>query len=753
MPNYNITVVVNVSQANTNLGRVRSGLHGVKSDADRATESLSRMVKVLLLGAGVREVLKLADSIQTMRNKLALVTPAVDITFNRLFALAQKTHQPIESLVTIFARSARAMGQLGYSANETSAFVESLAVAVQVSGSRTTEAAQAMYQFSQSLAKGKLDGEEYKAVSEELPIVLDTIAAGLKVAKGELPGLAKAGKLTTEVMVKAFAEQRKVLEEMAGRVVPTLGQSFTNLHNSIVKALDEANRGSGIFDTLSRAIMFLSEHFDVVEQVLRTLAFSIIPALALSQIPKLITAFKMLGTALLAHPVLAIAAALGVIIANADLLTEVFGKSIVPNTRQEINQAKLNIAEAKMTDALNARTGVPKDFLGFLGATDADLDSLRKELKTSSDAVMFDHIIETNNKIMAGINEQAAKDALDAKATVKDAAEKMSKEWKKFLDSLGKLIADADPLAELNAEYARNIALLRKGVAAGEVSGGPRGILPPSPARSLYDRLGETQVNSYADELSIAMDTQHSLDLSKSADERGLFGTEKLAQEMDLLKQMDEFSQEINDATKEMTASLAAHKAELDGVQLGWRSIAEICKNTAVEIQNAMVNAFNRINEALLDLVMGTKVSFADIIDSIARDLLRIGLHGLEGKIGAGLGLPGFEDTPKLAGGIADFRVGGHGAEDSQLVALRLSPTEHLSISPHAPTPASSAAQSAPRHNDAPAPGVTIIWPWAPGAMLGVTRSREGRRAQMENIETDAVAVEAMLRGGSGRRR
>lgn len=66
-----------------------------------------------------------------------------------------------------------------------------------------------MLQLSQALGSGKLQGDEFRSVAEQLPPVMDAVAKVMGVSRAELKELGSEGKITTEVLIQAMSELAK----------------------------------------------------------------------------------------------------------------------------------------------------------------------------------------------------------------------------------------------------------------------------------------------------------------------------------------------------------------------------------------------------------------------------------------------------------------------------------------------------------------------------------------------------------------
>ena len=106
--------------------------------------------------------------------------------------------------------------------------------AAKLGGASAVEASNAFRQLAQALGSGRLAGDEFRSVSEQVPLILKPLADELGVSVGALKELAAQGKLTSDVVIRALKkigdsgakDLKKILEND-----PT--QVFKNLQNEI----------------------------------------------------------------------------------------------------------------------------------------------------------------------------------------------------------------------------------------------------------------------------------------------------------------------------------------------------------------------------------------------------------------------------------------------------------------------------------------------------------------------------------------
>ena len=122
--------------------------------------------------------------------------------------------------------------------------------AAKLAGANTIEASNAFRQLAQALGSGRLAGDEFRSVSEQVPTILAPIAAELGVNIGELKKFAAEGKLTSEVVLRALGRVGKDGSKFLKQLLendPT--QVFKNLSN------ETENLSRAIGDLLKPAVL------------------------------------------------------------------------------------------------------------------------------------------------------------------------------------------------------------------------------------------------------------------------------------------------------------------------------------------------------------------------------------------------------------------------------------------------------------------------------------------------------------------
>jgi tape measure domain-containing protein len=254
------------------------GIDQVGTASDRTAQRaglLSRVlgdVKSILLGyvglQGVMGLGRLADDFSRMDSQLRLATQSereYAIARRDTRDIAQRTAQDLGATVSLYARLTSSTRAYGASQREIAQITEVVNQGLRVSGASTAESASAILQLSQAFASGVLRGEEFNAVNEASPRLMQLLADSLGVTRGELRKLAEDGRLTSEVLLAAFtgAEAERVIAE-GSRIPDTISGSWTRFTNALTLYVGQADRANGTSRKIADALGWVSEHLDEI---------------------------------------------------------------------------------------------------------------------------------------------------------------------------------------------------------------------------------------------------------------------------------------------------------------------------------------------------------------------------------------------------------------------------------------------------------------------------------------------------------
>lgn len=136
-----------------------------------------------------------------------------------------------------------------FSSNEQAiAFAEQLNKMFVVSGTSAQEASAAMYQLNQAMASGRLQGDEFRSIIENAPMLANAIAKSLGVSRAKLKEMSSEGEITANVIKKAMADCADEVDAKFSQMPITFSQSMNLIQNTVTGKMQ------AVADTFSNAI-------------------------------------------------------------------------------------------------------------------------------------------------------------------------------------------------------------------------------------------------------------------------------------------------------------------------------------------------------------------------------------------------------------------------------------------------------------------------------------------------------------------
>lgn len=214
----------------------------VKSGGNIISGLVSKMGMLLGAYTGVHAVggiVKTADQLTMTKARLDLMNDGLQTTEQ----LQEKIYQAAQRSRGAYADTADAVAKLGLRAgsifknnDETIQFTETLNKMFVIAGASQTEMSSATLQLTQALGSGVLRGEEFNAVFEAAPNVMQAVADHIGQPIGALKKLASEGKISAQVVKEAIFGATDKINEQFENMPVTFAQAWQSMKNNILDA-------------------------------------------------------------------------------------------------------------------------------------------------------------------------------------------------------------------------------------------------------------------------------------------------------------------------------------------------------------------------------------------------------------------------------------------------------------------------------------------------------------------------------------
>ena len=242
---------------------VNTKMRGLSSEASNLTSNLKGFFAIGTFALFAQQAAASIDAYTKFNAQLKNATGSLEQfkqAQGNVADIAARAQVNIGALGSTYARLSNALKDSGISQQQVSNVVETLSLGLKANGASAEEASSALLQLSQSFGKGKLDGDEFRTAMEAAPNVMRALAKSIGVPFGELKNLSAQGKLTNEVMVKAFTDPNLLasMREQA-KATQTIGGSLEVVKNNLMLLIGVMDGASGVSTWVKDSLGSLSE--------------------------------------------------------------------------------------------------------------------------------------------------------------------------------------------------------------------------------------------------------------------------------------------------------------------------------------------------------------------------------------------------------------------------------------------------------------------------------------------------------------
>lgn len=245
----------------------------VARGSNHATALLGKLKTIAGAYLGIQSVkgiIGTADELTMTNARLSLMNDGLQTTAqleDKIYQMAMRSRGGFLETADAVAKLGQRAGAIFKSNDETIAFTETLNKMFVVAGASQAEMSSATLQLTQALGSGVLRGEEFNAVFEAAPNVMQAVADYIKQPIGKLKELASDGKISAEVVKNAlFAATDKVNEQFK-KMPYTWAQVWQTIKNYTIKATRPILQAISNITRNERFIAFANEMGNILSRI------------------------------------------------------------------------------------------------------------------------------------------------------------------------------------------------------------------------------------------------------------------------------------------------------------------------------------------------------------------------------------------------------------------------------------------------------------------------------------------------------
>jgi len=222
--------------------------------SDKVNESENAMVGLVRKAAGLvaayasaqtlLSAVNLSDQMTQTTSRMNMIVDdggSVEELEQKIFASANRSRASYLETASAVTALAQRAGDAFTGNDEVIAFTETLNKMYVIAGASAQEQASSMLQLTQALGSGVLRGEEFNAVFEAAPNIMQSVADYMKVPIGQLRNMAAEGMITAEIVKNAVlsaADGPGGVNEQFKNMDMTWAQVANGFKNHALQAFD-----------------------------------------------------------------------------------------------------------------------------------------------------------------------------------------------------------------------------------------------------------------------------------------------------------------------------------------------------------------------------------------------------------------------------------------------------------------------------------------------------------------------------------
>ncbi|MCK5130156.1 MAG: tape measure protein [Clostridiales bacterium] len=315
-----------LAQAAASVNMIEERLESAGNKQDQYTRKTKKSVDMMsrlkgtIMSIGGAMALKksidLSDTITQNTARLKFMNDGLQTTEElqrKIYESALRSRGQYNAMTATISKLGILAGHAFSNNDEAIAFTELMNKQFAIGGASIQEQTSAMYQLTQAMASGRLQGDEYRSILENAPLLAQSLARELGVGLGELKEMSGQGLITANVIKNAMFGAAEETNARFAEMPWTWAQTWTTVLNYLQEKL------TPFFELLGRGASWIGENWSTLEPIILGIASALGVAAAALLIYKGYTAVMTvvqwaLNGAMMANPIILIVGLIAILV-------------------------------------------------------------------------------------------------------------------------------------------------------------------------------------------------------------------------------------------------------------------------------------------------------------------------------------------------------------------------------------------------------------------------------------------------------
>lgn len=222
---------------------IRDEIKSIMSQVNKGLQFAGAVTGIGIAATAVKDVAtaaaQTADQLTSVRSRINLINDGTQTTaeiMEKVFDAAQRSRGSYVDMADSVAKLNMLAKDAFSSNDEAIMFVEQLNKQFKISGASIEESSAAMYQLTQAMAAGKLQGDEFHSIMENAPMLAQSIAQEMGLTVGQLKDMSSQGLITADIIKEALFNSAEETNAKFAEIPMTFAEVGQSIQNEMLLA-------------------------------------------------------------------------------------------------------------------------------------------------------------------------------------------------------------------------------------------------------------------------------------------------------------------------------------------------------------------------------------------------------------------------------------------------------------------------------------------------------------------------------------